>query len=376
MKTLVTRSSMPPFEEYTEMIKPLWESVWLTNNGDLHKEFEKELKNYLKVQGLSLMTNGHMSLELAIQALGIAGQEEGGEVITTPFTFASTTHAIVRNRLKPVFCDIRRDNYTIDTSRIEALITGKTKAILAVHVYGSPCDVYAIDEIAEKYNLKVIYDAAHAFGVRIRRGEEELGIARFGDASILSFHATKVFHTIEGGAVAFPAPRTGDILYRLKNFGIMSETEVDYVGANAKLDEFRAAMGLCNLKYIDREIEKRKTKAERYRMNLQDTEGIALLPEQEGVVSNYAYFPVLIEDEFPKTRDQIYTELREKDIFARRYFYPLTSRYSCYEGKFDAFRTPVAEEIAEKILCLPLFADLPDETIDTICGLMTARRFQ
>lgn len=373
MKTLVTRSSMPPFEEYVEKIKPLWESVWLTNNGALHQQFEQELKNYLKVSGISLMTNGHMALELALQALGVTGQDEDGEVITTPFTFASTTHAIVRNRLKPVFCDIRRDNYTIDASKIEALITDKTKAILAVHVYGSPCDVYTIGEIAGKYNLKVIYDAAHAFGVRIKKGADDPGIAEFGDASMLSFHATKVFHTIEGGAVTFSSPQTGDRLYRLKNFGIMSETEVDYVGANAKMDEFRAAMGLCNLKYIDREIQKRKVKVERYRANLKGARGITLLPEQEGVISNYAYFPVLIEDEFPKTRDEIYAELQEENIFTRRYFYPLTSQYSCYKGKFDAFQTPVAEEIAERVLCLPLFADLPEETIDTICGLVTAR---
>ncbi len=376
MKTLVTRSSMPPFEEYVAMIKPLWESVWLTNNGALHKQFEEELKNYLGVTGLSLMTNGHMALELALQALGVAGPDEDGEVITTPFTFASTTHAIVRNRLKPVFCDIRRDNYTIDASKIENLITRKTKAILAVHVYGSPCDVYKIEEIAQKYNLKVIYDAAHAFGVRIKCGTKESGIAQFGDASMLSFHATKVFHTIEGGAVAFSDTQTGDKLYRLKNFGIMSETEVDYVGANAKMDEFRAAMGLCNLQYIDREIKKRKAKTERYRMNLKEVKGITLLPEQKGVIPNYAYFPVLIEDDFPATRDEIYAELKDRNIFARRYFYPLTTRYSCYKGKFDSFPTPVAEEIARKVLCLPLFADLSGETIDTVCKIVDARRFQ
>ncbi len=367
-ETLVTRSSMPPFEEYVEMIKPLWESVWLTNNGNLHKRFEKELKNYLEVSGISLVTNGHMGLELALQALGISGEE--GEVITTPFTFASTTHAIVRNHLKPVFCDIRRDNYTIDASKIEPLITEKTKAILPVHVYGSPCDVYTIDEIAEKYRLKVIYDAAHAFGVRINKGSGEAGIARFGDASVLSFHATKVFHAIEGGGVAFSDPETGEKLCRLKNFGMMSETDVDCVGTNAKMDEFRAAMGICNLKYIDREIEKRKAKVERYRANLEKTRGITLLPEQEGVVSNYAYFPILIEDEFPRTRDQVYMELKEKNIFARRYFYPLTSRYLCYAGRFNIARTPVAEEIAERILCLPLFADLSEEIIDTICRLI------
>lgn len=388
-KIMVTRSSMPPFEEYIEMIAPLWESVWLTNNGPLHKQFELALMQYLKVPHLSLMTNGHMSLELSLQAFGLSEGDPEAEVITTPFTFASTTHAIVRNGLKPVFCDIRRDNYTMDPGKIEELITGKTKAIVPVHTYGSFCDVNRIHQIAEKYHLKVIYDAAHTFGIRVSRSlitpqlaallpdnkEDEHGgmvsASVFGDASILSFHATKVFHSVEGGCVVYSDPAIGERLYHLKNFGIMSETDVEGVGANAKMDEFRAAMGICNLKHIEEEIAKRKVRAERYRSFLSGCAGLTLPPEQEGVCSNYAYFPVLFEDAFPKNRDEVYEELRRQNVFARRYFYPLTSQFSCYEGMFDPSRTPVALDVSERVLVLPLYADMPLETVDRICACIT-----
>lgn len=248
-KIFVTKSSMPPFEEYVQMIKPLWNSHMLTNMSTYHKEFEEQLKKYLDIENISLMVNGHMALELALQAMDLSG-----EVITTPFTFISTTHAIIRNGLQPVFCDVNQDDYTIDTSKIEDLITEKTTAIVPVHVYGNICNIEEIERIAKKYRLKVIYDAAHAFGIK-RNG---INVANYGDASIFSFHATKVFNTIEGGAVVYQNPEVGDKLYNLKNFGIRSEELVVDIGANAKMNEFQAVMGLCNLKYLDLEVGKRK----------------------------------------------------------------------------------------------------------------------
>lgn len=382
-RILVTRSSMPPIEEYIDKIRPLWDSAWLTNMGSLHKEFQRQLEEYLVVPEVSLMVNGHMSLEMTLQALHLEG-----EVITTPYTFASTTHAIVRNGLQPVFCDINADNCTIDVTKIEELITEKTSAILPVHVYGQLCDVNAIYEIAKKHNLKVVYDACHAFGERVdhsvicremvetlplRREEDRentIGAGNFGDASVFSFHATKVFNTIEGGAAAFSDHKIGERLYRLKNFGIMSEVDVDGVGANAKMNEFQAAMGLCNLKYIDEEIAKRKLCVERYWENLETVKGIRLLPPQKGVHSNYAYFPVIFEEGFQKSRDEVYTLLRKENIYARKYFYPLTSAFQCYQDLYDSNATPVAKKISENVLVLPLFADLPLDVIDKICHII------
>lgn len=382
-RILVTRSSMPPLEEYVDMIKPLWDSAWLTNMGSLHKEFQKKLEEYLVVPEVSLMVNGHMSLEMTLQALHLEG-----EVITTPYTFASTTHAIVRNGLKPVFCDINADNCTIDVTKIEELITEKTAAILPVHVYGQLCDVNAIYEIAKKYNLKVVYDACHAFGERVDHSvicremvetlplqweedrENTIGVGNFGDASVFSFHATKVFNTIEGGAAVFSDHKIGERLYRLKNFGIMSEVDVDGVGANAKMNEFQAAMGLCNLQYIDKEIAKRKLCVERYRENLEAVKGIRILSQQKGVHSNYAYFPVIFEEGFQKSRDEVYMLLRKENIYPRKYFYPLTSAFQCYQDDYDANMTPIAKSISEHVLVLPLFADLPLEIIDKICRLI------
>ncbi|MDE6566162.1 MAG: DegT/DnrJ/EryC1/StrS family aminotransferase, partial [Lachnospiraceae bacterium] len=259
-KILVTQSAMPPFEEYIEMIRPLWDSRWLTNMGDYHKELEQKLTEYLGVENVSLTVNGHMALELAIQSMGFP---EGAEVITTPYTFISTTHAILRNKLKPVFCDIKED-FTIDESKIEELITEKTVAIIPVHVYGNICNVDKIQEIAFKYDLKVIYDAAHAFG-ETYRGKN---IAIHGDMSIFSFHATKVFHSVEGGAVCCRSQEQWDRLYNLKNFGIRSQELVVAVGANAKMNEFQAAMGLCNLRYLSENIQKRKKIARLYREKL------------------------------------------------------------------------------------------------------------
>ena len=285
---MVTRSSMPPMEEYYKEIEDLWETHWLTNMGEKHEKLEAMLKEYLEVPNISLFTNGHMALELTLQAM-----ELEGEVITTPFTFISTTHAIVRNGLKPVFCDINPDDYTIDVSKIVELITEKTVAIIPVHVYGQPCDVERIEEIAKKYNLKVIYDAAHAFGVKYKG----VGIGNFGDASMYSFHATKVFNTIEGGAVSYKEEELSERLYRLRNFGIMDEVTVDAVGANAKMNEFQAAMGICNLRHIEEDIKKREEIFLRYKKYLDGIEGLKLLAQKEDVEYNYSYFPAVFETE-------------------------------------------------------------------------------
>lgn len=363
-KVLVTRSSMPSLDEYVEEIKDIWDSHWLTNMGVKHKQLENELKEYLDVENISLMTNGHLSLELGIQAMNLKG-----EVITTPFTFASTTHAIVRNGLTPVFCDINPDDYTIDVAKLEALITDKTCAIIPVHVYGNVCNVEEIERIAKKYDLKVIYDAAHTFGVKYK-GK---GIGSFGDASMFSFHATKVFNTIEGGAVCFNDDAYGKELYKLKNFGIRNETVVDGVGSNAKMNEFQAAMGLCNLKHIDEEIQKRKKVVERYRENLNGVDGIKLSPLQENVESNYAYFPIVIDEKVcGVSRNEVYEELKKYNIFTRKYFYPLTNTFDCFHGKYDIDQTPVALHISKRVLTLPLYADLSLDEVDRICKIILA----
>lgn len=355
----VTRSSMPTREEYFKEIEELWDSHFLTNMGVKHQKLEWELQHYLGVEHIELMCNGHMALELAIQALNLSG-----EVITTPFTFISTTHAIVRNGLTPVFCDINAKDYTIDSTKIESLITEQTSAILPVHVYGHVCDVEAIEQIAEKYHLKVIYDAAHTFGVTYKG----IGIGNYGDVSMFSFHATKVFNTIEGGAVCFRAPEFGRELYRLKNFGIRSEEIIDGIGANAKMNEFQAAMGICNLRHVNDEIAKRKRVVEKYRSRLNEAAGIVLPSEQRDVTDNYAYFPVLFDEEkLGYTRDEIYSRLKKKEIFARKYFYPLTNECQCYQGRFDAKETPVAQYVSRRILTLPLYADLPMDIVDKIC---------
>lgn len=367
-KILVTQSSMPSYEEFVEMIKPLWETHWLTNMGILHKQLEKELKDYLAVSELSLMVNGHLALELAITAMKFP---RGSEVITTPFTFISTTHAIVRNGLKPVFCDIKMSDYTIDEEKIEELITEKTVAIVPVHVYGNICAVEKIQKIAEKYNLKVIYDAAHAFGVKYKG----IGVGNFGNASIFSFHATKVFNTIEGGAVSFNNPELYTTLYNLKNFGIRSEEVVAEVGANAKMNEFSAAMGLCNLKHIDEEIEKRKCVVEHYKKILHGVDGIRILEDSPDFTKNYAYFPILIDEErFPKTRDEVYTELRQNEIYSRKYFYPLASEQACFRNKYRNLDLQNARYVSERILVLPLYADLELTEVDRIAEIMCMKR--
>ena len=356
----VTRSSMPEFEEYIEEIRELWDTHWLTNMGTKHKNLESQLLDYLNVPNITLFTNGHLALECIIAALNLRG-----EVITTPFTFASTTHAIVRNGLKPVFCDINPDDYTIDVEKIESLITEKTSAIIPVHVYGNVCDVEAIDRIAKKHNLKVIYDAAHTFGVTVN-GQ---GIGTFGDASMFSFHATKVFNTIEGGAVTYNDSSIKQVLNDLKNFGITGPETVEYVGGNAKMNEFQAAMGICNLRHVNGEIIKRKKVVERYIDNLKDITGIKLSKEQVDVESNYAYFPVVF-DGYKMTRDEVFEKLKDNDIVARKYFYPLTNSFECYKDRYDVDETPVAKYIAERVLTLPLYADLALEDVDRICEII------
>lgn len=361
-KILVTQSSMPNIDEYIEEIKSIWDTKWLTNNGEKHNQLEKELSEYLKVNNTTLFCNGHMALYTALKALDLKG-----EVITTPFTFASTTHAIVQNGLTPVFCDINPNDYTIDVNKIESLITDKTSAIVPVHVYGNPCNVKKIEEIAKKYNLKVIYDAAHAFGVEIN----DKGISNFGDASMFSFHATKVFNTIEGGAIVYNDENLKSRLNLLKNFGIEGPETVSAVGMNAKMNEFSAAMGLCNLRHIKEEIEKRKDVVERYLYNLYDIDGIILPKYRKDVKYNYAYMPVVFdESKTDVTRDEINDELARNNVIARKYFYPLIQDFDCYKEQYSSDDTPIAKAISDRILTLPLYADLELENVDNICNII------
>ena len=358
----VTRSSMPDFNEYIDEIKDMWDTHWLTNMGPKHRKFQDKLKEYLCVENIELFTNGHMSLELTLQALNLRG-----EVITTPFTFASTTHAIVRNGLTPVFCDIDPETYTIDVNKIEDLITDRTCAIVPVHVYGNVCDIEAIDRLAKKYGLKVLYDAAHSFG-ETYKGK---GIGTYGDASCFSFHATKVFNSIEGGATCYTDPALGARLYDLKNFGIHGPEEVSGIGANAKLNEFCAAMGICNLRHIDEEIMKRKRVAERYNEIIGKETGIIINRTQEEITPNYSYYPIVIDEKiFGASRNEVYNKLGENGIYARKYFYPLTSMFSAFHGRFDAKETPNALHISKRILTLPIYADLPLDDVERICSII------
>ena len=356
----VTKSSMPPLEEYIDEIKGLWESHWLTNMGEKHLKLEDKLNDYLKTNNITLFTNGHLALECSIAALNLTG-----EAITTPYTFVSTTHAIVRNGLKPVFCDINPEDYTIDVTKIEELITKKTSAIIPVHVYGNVCNIQEIQRIAGKHNLRVIYDAAHAFGVTVNG----VGIGNFGDVSMFSFHATKVFNTIEGGALTYNNSKLQKVLNDIKNFGISGPETIEYVGGNAKMNEFQAAMGLCNLRHVDEDIKKRKLVVYRYNENLSSIDGIILSRPQKGVKSNYAYFPVIF-DGFKKDRNQVYEELKANNIIARKYFYPLTNDIECYKDKYSINDIPIARHTAKCVLTLPLYADLRLEDVDRICEII------
>lgn len=352
----VTQSSMPDFDEYCRLIKSIWNNKQLTNNGPLHSELEGKISNYLKVENASLLTNGHIALEIALEML-----EKKGEIITTPYTFASTTHAIMRAGFKPIFCDIDEDTFTIDSNKIEELITENTVAILPVHVYGNICDVEKINEIAKKHKLHVIYDAAHAFGVEYKGR----GIGTFGDFSMFSFHATKVFNTVEGGALTYSNPNIHKKIDILKNFGIVSQDEIDIVAGNAKMDEFRAAMGLLNLKNIDENIEKRRKVFERYQNNLLGTKGIKTISYREGVKPNYAYYPVV----FDKNRDEVFNLLKQNGINARKYFYPAINETKAYSS-ISKQDTPVSSYVSKNVLCLPMYSNLELETVDKICDLI------
>lgn len=365
---------MPELDEYVEEIREMWDTHWLTNMGVKHKQLESDLADYLGINkdSITLFVNGHLALECIIEALGLGNElnEKGeykDEVITTPFTFASTTHAIVRKGLKPAFCDIKPDDFTIDADKIENLITDRTCAIIPVHVYGNLCDVDKIQEIADRHGLKVIYDAAHAFAVE----KNGVSSACFGDAAMYSFHATKVFNTIEGGAVCFKDSGLKTRLNQWKNFGITGPETTEFVGGNAKMNEFAAAMGICNLRHLDDEIVKREKVAKAYIDRLSGITGIQLNAVQEEVKSNYAYFPIVVDETVTGcTRDDIFAALAEKGIGARKYFYPLTSTYQCYAGKFDANKTPIALRLSKRVLTLPIYADLGLEDVDNICDVV------
>ncbi len=358
-KIYVTRSSIPSIEEYIEEIKPVFESHWLTNAGPKHEELRESLKKYLKTPNLALTVNGHLAIEVALQMLGL----DHGEVITTPFTFVSTSNAIVRMGMKPVFCDIREDDYTMDASKIEALITPETVAILPVHVYGNICDTEAIEAIAKKHGLKVIYDASHTFGEELNGVE----VGNFGDASTLSFHATKVYHTIEGGAVVCHSQEEEDRVRIIRDFGIVDEEHTNEIGPNAKMNEFAAAMGICNLRHVDAWIEERRDAYEYYIEQLTDVKGIRLNKIAEGLKSNYAYFPIIVdEEEYGESRDELFKRLAAADIMARKYFYPLVTELESYSSDYDAKETPIALKISCQVMTIPLYAGLSHEDIDRI----------
>lgn len=358
MRIQVARSSMPPFAEYCEEIRPLWDSHWLTNNGEKALALEAALMAYWGVPNVVLFSNGHLALEAAIRAMGLSG-----EVITTPFTFISTTHALVRCGVVPVFADVRADDLTLDPAQVEALITERTTAILPVHVYGNFCDTVALEHIAQKHGLKVLYDAAHAFGA-LRDGRSA---AVMGDAAMFSFHATKVFHTIEGGAVACRDAALADALRLERNYGITGPETTVSVGGNAKMNEFQAAMGLCNLRHVQDDIAERRRVCAVYRERLADTPGLRLPPERRE--DNCAYFPVLFED-FRLTRDEAFALLARHDVHARKYFYPLTTAFECYAGRFDPARTPVALQASKSVLTLPLYTGLSNADVHRICDIL------
>lgn len=359
----IVRPSLPPLEEYVKELEDIWEKDILTNAGPKHIQLSEKLEDYLNVRHVSLTANGHLAIELGLTALGLKG-----EVISTPFTFASTTQAIIRCGLKPVFCDIREDDYTIDCGRIEELITDKTCAILPVHVYGNICEVEKIQEIADKYHLKVLYDAAHAFGETYRG----IGIARFGDMSAFSFHATKVFNTVEGGCLAFADDEKVELLKYLRQFGqVWGTDEYPYVGTNAKMSEMHAAMGLCNLRHMDEYIGKRSAVVQRYRERLSGIDGVRLCCEKDTVKSNFVYFPVVFEPEkLGIDRNQIEIRLKEHGIYARKYFYPLTSDFGCCRELGIKADVPVAKYISDNVLTLPCYSDLACEEVDRICDII------
>jgi dTDP-4-amino-4,6-dideoxygalactose transaminase len=364
MKITVTQPFLPPLQEFNEYLKKIWESKWLTNNGQFHQELEQKLCEFLGAKYISLFSNGTLALITALQALRITG-----EVITTPFSFVATTHSLWWNGIKPVFCDIDPDTLNLDPDKIEAAITPQTTAILPVHVYGNPCRVEQIQKIADTYGLKIIYDACHTFGERLNQNS----ILDYGDLSVLSFHATKVFTTFEGGAIVCHDAKTKRRIDYLKNFGFADEVTVVAPGINAKMNELQAAFGLLQLKYIDKAIQKRKIIALLYRKMLKGLKGISLLQEQAGVNYNYSYFPILIDSkEYNITRDEVYSRFKEHEIYTRRYFYPLISSFPTYKGlpSAEPGNLHVAEKIASQVLCLPIYPDLAEEDVLIISGLL------
>ena len=357
---MVTKPFLPGYRAYKKLTRKIWKKQWLTNNGPMIRDFETKLKNYLKVENICLTVNGHAALDIAIKALDLKG-----EVITTPFTFASTTHALVLNNIKPVFCDIKASDMTIDETKIEELITDKTTAILPVNVYGHSCNMKEIKRIAQKHNLKVLYDGAHAFGVT----ENGKTTATYGDATIFSFHATKLFNTIEGGCIVYKDKEVGKKLMAFRNFGITSPEDVPYVGGNAKMNEFQAAMGICNLKHMNKILENRKKITFYYRERLNDIKGIKyFVPENENEYTyNYSYLPILVNKKiFGVSRDELYEKLQRYGIYTRKYFYPLIPDFECYKKEYKNVNIPVARKIGSEVLCLPIYYGLKKKEINYI----------
>ena len=361
----VTRPTMPNLDDYIHRLRQIWGRRWPTNDGELHKEFELRLAEYLGIEHVSLFCNGTIALMIALQALSI----DSGEVITTPFTFPATPHVLHWNRIRPVFCDIDEKTFNVDPGRMEDLITSDTRAILAVHVYGIPCDVRAIQALADKHDLRVIYDAAHAFGVRYR----ERSLLDYGDISVLSFHATKLFTTGEGGAVISKSEPQKRRIDNLKNFGIADEETVIGPGINGKMNELQAAFGLLQLDMVDGEIAGRRALSKTYRDGLQDIAGISFPEQMPHVHPNYAYFPILIDDgRYGLSRDELYTLLKQFNIYPRKYFHPLCSHFPCYSALPSAAPSnlPVAERVAQQVLCLPMYGNLGERTAEAICAIL------
>jgi dTDP-4-amino-4,6-dideoxygalactose transaminase len=363
-KITVTSPLLPPLEEFIPYLEDIWKRKWLTNNGHYHQELEKALAEYLGVEYISLFTNGTLPIMIALQALRITG-----EVITTPYSFVATTHSLWWNNIKPVFVDIDPKTCNIDPDKIEAAITPRTTAIMPVHVYGNPCDTEKIQAIADNYGLKVIYDAAHAFGVTVN-GES---ILKSGDMSTLSFHATKTYNTIEGGGLVCRDEKTKQRIDYLKNFGFAGETTVIAPGINGKMDEIRSAYGLLELKYVDDAIEKRKQVAIQYREALKDIVGISCLQDIPGVRHNYSYFPILVDEaKYGISRDELYEKLKENNIYGRRYFYPLISEFPTYRGLDSANKEnlPVSHKIADNVICLPMHHEITNQEMSRILNLI------
>lgn len=360
----VTQPVLPDIEEVKAMIGEIWESRYITNNGKVVQKLERELSRYLKVKNLSLFSNGTLALQIACRALRLTG-----EVITTPFTFAATPHALAWDNIKPVFCDIEEDSLNINPERIEELITPYTTAILPVHVFGNPCRVEQIQDIANRHGLKVIYDAAHAFGVKVK-GKP---VGSFGDISMLSLHATKIYHTIEGGALCFNSPHLKERADALRNFGIKSEEYVSEPGTNAKMNEVQAAVGILMLKYVDSEIKRRREITCLYRKYLKDIPGISYFEDTKGIRHNYSYMVIRVNrEEFGISRNQLYEMLKEYNVFARKYFFPLCSQFPCYRNLPSASpeNLPAASRIVEEVLSLPLYGRLTDADIEKICSII------